>query len=120
MNSTRDPFNRRGKASFKTPTAFGILQNAANKTAFQAVQSTRQAVEATRQAIQDSDMSFAIPRNVPNFESAQRKFEDNVWNKIPGNEKGLPMYKDKPSGKVYGYGGARGRRGFLRSKRGWG
>lgn len=65
-------------------------------------------------------MSFAIPRNVPNFESAQRKFEDNVWNKLPGNEKGLPMYKDKPSGKVYGYGGARGRRGFVRSKRGMG
>ncbi|KAG9196329.1 Mannosyl-oligosaccharide 1,2-alpha-mannosidase [Alternaria panax] len=119
MNSTRDPFNLRSKATFKTPSAFAVLQNAANKKASQAVESTKQAVEATKQAIQDSDMSFAIPRNVPNFESAQRKFEDNVWNKLPGNEKGLPMYKDKPSGKVYGYGGgARGKRGFLRSKRG--
>ncbi|EUC41954.1 glycoside hydrolase family 47 protein [Bipolaris oryzae ATCC 44560] len=120
MNSTRDPFNLRSKVTFKTPSAFSILQNAANKTASQAVQSGKQAVQATKQAIQDSDMSFAIPRNVPNFESAQRKFEDNVWNKLPGNEKGLPMYKDKPSGKVYGYGGPRGRRGFVRSKRGMG
>ncbi|EMD62067.1 glycoside hydrolase family 47 protein [Bipolaris sorokiniana ND90Pr] len=120
MNSTRDPFNLRSKATFKTPSAFSILQNAANKTASQAVQSGKQAVQATKQAIQDSDMSFAIPRNVPNFESAQRKFEDNVWNKLPGNEKGLPMYKDKPSGKVYGYGGPRGKRGFVRSKRGMG
>jgi hypothetical protein len=116
MNSTRDPFNLRNKKSL---SALSILQNAANKTASHAVESTKQAVEATKQAIQDSDMSFAIPRNVPHFESAQRTFEDNVWSKIPGNEKGLPMYKDKPSGKVYGYGGgARGRRGFIRSKRG--
>ena len=63
-------------------------------------------------------MSFAVPRNVPNFESAQRRFEDNVWNKFAGEEKGLPMYKDKPTG--YGYGSARGRRGFMRSKRGIG
>jgi hypothetical protein len=115
MNSTRDPFNLRNK---KTPSAFSVLQNAANKTASQAVESTKQAVEATKQAIQDSDMSSAVPRNVPNFESAQRIFQDNVLSKIPGNEKGLPMYKDKPSGKVYGYGGgARGRRGFMSSKR---
>ena len=98
MNLTRDPFNLRSKATFKTPSAFAVLQNAANKKASQAVESTKQAVEATKQAIQDSDMSFAITRNVPNFESAQRKFEDNVWNKLPGNEKGLPMYKDKPFG----------------------
>lgn len=117
MNSPRDPFNR-SRATFKTPSAFGILQNVANRTALQAVESSRQAVEATKRAIQDSDMSFAIPRNVPNFESAQRKFEDNVWNKLPGNEKGLPMYKDKPSGKVYGYGAGRGGWGFMRGKRG--
>jgi mannosyl-oligosaccharide alpha-1,2-mannosidase len=116
MNSTRDPFNLRSKASFNTPSAFAVLQNAANKTASQAVESTKQAVEATKQAIQDSDMSSAIPRNV---QDAQRQFQDNVWNPITGNEKGLPMYKDKPTGKVYGYGGgSRGRRGFLRSKRG--
>ncbi|KAF1945469.1 seven-hairpin glycosidase [Clathrospora elynae] len=120
MNSTRDPFNLRSKASLTAPSAFSLLQNAANKTASQAVESTKQAVEATKQAIQDSDMSFAIPRNVPNFENAQRKFEDNVWSKVTGNEQGLPMYKDKPTG-GYGYsGGAKGRRGFMRSKRGMG
>jgi len=117
MNSTRDPFNLRTKAS---PTAFSLLHSAAQKTAThsaQALASTKQAVQATKQAIQDSDMSFAVPRNVPNFENAQRRFEDNVWNKISGNEKGLPMYKDKPTGKSYGY-GVRSRKGFMRSRRG--
>lgn len=116
----RDPFNR-NKAS---PSAFSILQNAATRTVEQstqvlnstkqAVEATKQAVEATKQAIHDSDMSFAVPRNVPQFESAQRRFEENVWSKVTGNEKGLPMYKDKPTS----YGGARGRKGYLKSKRG--
>jgi hypothetical protein len=122
MNSTRDPFNLRTKASLASPTAFSYLQQAAKKTAHhssQALASTKQAVEATKQAITDSDMSFAVPRNVPNFENAQRRFEDNVWNKFSGNEKGLPMYKDKPSGKTYGY-GVKGRRGFFRSSKGVG
>lgn len=43
-------------------------------------------------------MSFRLPSNIPNFDNAQRRFEDNVWNKFSGNEKGLPMYKDKPTG----------------------
>lgn len=119
MNSTRDPFNLRNKAS---PTAFSLLQAAAQKTAThsaQALATTKQAVEATKQALQDSDMSFAVPRNVPNFESAQRRFEDNVWNKVTGNEKGLPMYKDKPTGKTHAY-GVRGRKGFMRSRKGVG
>ncbi|KAJ4370676.1 mannosyl-oligosaccharide alpha-1,2-mannosidase [Neocucurbitaria cava] len=119
MYSTRDPFNLRSKASLASPTAFSLLQNAANHTASRALESSKQVVEATKQAIQDTDMSFAVPRNVPNFESAQRRFEDNVWNKFAGNEKGLPMYKDKPTGYGYG-GGARGRKGFMRSKRGMG
>jgi hypothetical protein len=116
-NSTRDPFNLRSKA--KSPSAFSLLQSAAQKTAqtsSQALASTKQAVEATKQAIQDSDMSFAVPRNVPNFENAQRRFEDNVWSKVTGNEKGLPMYKDKPSGKSYGY-GVKSRKGFMRSRK---
>ncbi|KAI9870052.1 MAG: mannosyl-oligosaccharide alpha-1,2-mannosidase, partial [Watsoniomyces obsoletus] len=98
MYTNRDPFNLRGKASL-APSAFSLLQSAAQKTAqqsSQALASTKQAVEATAQAIKDSDMSFAVPRNVPNFNNAQRQFEDNVWNKVTGNEKGLPMYKDKP------------------------
>jgi hypothetical protein len=122
MYSTRDPFNLRTKASLASPNAFSLLQAAAQKTAqtsSQALASTKQAVEATKQAIQDSDMSFAVPRNVPNFENAQRRFEDNVWNKFSGNEKGLPMYKDKPSGKSHAY-GVKGRRGFMRSRRGVG
>lgn len=61
-------------------------------------------------------MSFAVPRNVPNFENAQRRFEDNVWSKVTGNEKGLPMYKDKPSGKSYGY-GVKSRKGFIRNRK---
>lgn len=116
MNSTRDPFNIRGKTS---PSAFSLIQNAASHTASRALESSVKAVEATKQAIQDSDMSFAVPRNVPNFESAQRRFEDNVWNKVTGKEKGLPMYKDKPNGYGYG-GGARGRRSFVKSKGGMG
>jgi hypothetical protein len=122
MYSTRDPFNLRTKASRASPSAFSLLQFAAQKTAqhsSQALASTKQAVEATKQAIQDSDMSFAVPRNVPNFENAQRRFEDNVWSKVTGNEKGLPMYKDKPSGKTHVY-GVKGRRGFLRSRKGVG
>ncbi|KAF3006036.1 mannosyl-oligosaccharide alpha-1,2-mannosidase [Curvularia kusanoi] len=115
MYTTRDPFNLRSKATRAAPSAFALLQNAATRTT-QAVestkQSTKQAVEATKQALQDSDMSFAVPRNI---ESASRRFEENVWNKVTGNEKGLPMYKDKPTG--YGYGG-RGKRGFVRSKKG--
>lgn len=115
MYTTRDPFNLRSKANRAAPSAFQLLQTAATRTS-QAVestkQSTKQAVEATKQAIQDSDMSFAVPRNL---ESASRRFEENVWNKVTGNEKGLPMYKDKPTG--YGYGGS-GKRGFVKSKKG--
>lgn len=116
MYTTRDPFNLRSKASKAAPSAFSLLQTAATRTT-QAVESTKQttkqAVEATKQAIQDSDMSFAVPRNI---ESASRRFEENVWNKVTGNEKGLPMYKDKPTG--YGYGSGKGKRGFVKSKKG--
>ncbi|KAF3034684.1 mannosyl-oligosaccharide alpha-1,2-mannosidase [Didymella heteroderae] len=116
MYTTRDPFNLRSKASRAAPSALSLLQTAATRTT-QAVESTqhatRQAVAATKHALQDSDMSFAVPRNI---ESAQRRFEENVWNKVTGNEKGLPMYKDKPTG--YGYGGARGKAGFVRSRKG--
>jgi mannosyl-oligosaccharide alpha-1,2-mannosidase len=60
-------------------------------------------------------MSFAVPRNVPNFDTAQRRFEDNVWNKFTGaGEKGLPMYKDKPA---Y-YGSRNLARTWFRGKRG--
>ncbi|KAF2178591.1 glycoside hydrolase family 47 protein [Zopfia rhizophila CBS 207.26] len=45
----------------------------------------------------EGDMSFAVPRNIPNFDKAQRRFEDNVWGRFSGQETGLPMYKDKPA-----------------------
>jgi hypothetical protein len=121
MHSTRDPFSIRSKSPLAL-SAFSLLQSAAAKTAHgssQALASTKQVVEATRQAIHDTDMSFAVPRNVPSLETAQRRFEENVWSKVTGNEKGLPMYKDKPSGKSYGY-GVRTRKGLLRSRRGAG
>ncbi|KAF2263624.1 seven-hairpin glycosidase [Lojkania enalia] len=102
---SRDPFNLRKSTA---PSAFTLLQNAATKT----IESGSQAIESTKQALQDTDMSFAVPRNIPNFENAQRRFEDNVWGKFTGNEKGLPMYKDKPAN----YGGRSGRP-WLRRKR---
>jgi mannosyl-oligosaccharide alpha-1,2-mannosidase len=60
-------------------------------------------------------MSFAIPRNLPNFDAQQRQLEDRVWGSsgrsrhthggsnggasafsFGGIGKELPMYKDKP------------------------
>lgn len=117
MHSTRDPFNLRNKAALATPSAFAILQNAATKTTEKALASTKQAVEATKQAIHDTDMSFA---SVPSLETAHRRFEDNVWSKVTGKENGLPMYKDKPTGYGYGVGSARGRRPFLKTRKGVG
>lgn len=105
---SRDPFNLR-----KTPaSALTLLQTAAAKT----LETSSAAVHATKQTLEDADMSFAIPRNVPDFNDAQRRFEDNVWSKFSGNEKGLPMYKDKPA---Y-YGGRRGVKRWCRGKRGVG
>jgi hypothetical protein len=57
--------------------------------------------------------SFAVPRHVPNFQNAQRQLEDNVWSKFSGNDKGLPMYKDKPAG----YGARRGVGKWMTRKR---
>lgn len=59
-------------------------------------------MEATIQAILDSDMSPAVPRNLPNIEKAQRSFEDHVWGKVTGAKNSLPMYKDKPNSYEYG------------------
>ncbi|KAF1950426.1 mannosyl-oligosaccharide 1,2-alpha-mannosidase [Byssothecium circinans] len=62
-------------------------------------------------------MSFQIPSRVPRFDDAQRRFEDNVWSKFTGNEKGLPMYKDKPAGSGYGHGVRREARRWCGGKR---
>lgn len=104
---SRDPFNlRKAPAS---QNALSFLQQAATRT----IETGTAAVESSKQIIKDADMSFSVPRNVPNFENAQRRFEDNVWNKFAGNEKGLPMYKDKPAG----YGARRGVGAWFRRKR---
>lgn len=73
-----------------------------------------------------ADMSFAVPRNVPNFDTgSQRRFEDGMWGKFTGSsDTGLPMYKDKPTGgKVYGYSsrtGGRSVKKWVQGKRGLG
>lgn len=55
------------------------------------------------------DMSFSVPRNVPNFTGGNRDLEDNAWSSLRGagarvqdrvtgifDKETLPMYKDKP------------------------
>lgn len=74
-------------------------------------------------------MAFAVPRNVPSFNDAQRRNEDSIWESsrrsrfgesgvtdriggMFGEKKGLPMYKDKP----YNYGTSNRRRPWFRRK----
>lgn len=87
---SRDPFNLRKTTP---PSALTFLKSAASQT----LHTGAQALEATKQSLHDADMSFSVPRNIPNFENAQRRLEDTVWSKFAGEEKGLPMYKDKPA-----------------------
>lgn len=134
--NTRDPFNLR-----KGSTALSLLQNTATRAATSLATSTlqtgQQALEAGRQVLDDG-MSFAVPRNVPSFDSSQRRLEDSVWGssgrsrfgengnigggvaeKVAGifnDGKGLPMYKDKP----YNYGASIRRKRWFRRKRTWG
>lgn len=78
-------------------------------------------------------MSFALPKNVPSFDSAQRSYENTVWRhagsshqnghanngigstlgKIFDSKDRLPMYKDKP----HAYPASRRSRGLFRRKR---
>lgn len=97
----RDPFNIHRKNVFKN-------------TAFQAAQNIKDAaVQAGTNAI---DMSFSIPKQVPNFADPHRHLEDRAWAAVPRrgatagsifngvqervnglfDSEGLPMYKDKP------------------------
>ena len=103
---SRDPFNLR-KAP---PSALAYLQDAASraqKATEKAAEAVTETVQAATDKVKDADMSFKLPQAIPNFDSAQRKFEDHVWNKFSGDEKGLPMYKDKPTSYGVKRGGGR-------------
>lgn len=136
--NTRDPFNlRAGK------TAYSYLQ--ANSSSSPRLSSPRAQAQETGDRCgatsrdttsKPEDMSFSVPRNVPNFGNQQRHAEDYTWGssrrsrytvedggagvaeKISGifgegASKGLPMYKDKP----YNYAASRRRLGFFGRKR---
>ena len=80
-------------------------------------------------------MSFALPKNVPSFDSAQRPFENTIWrqagtlhqngdtdgrigNTLSGifeSKEVLPMYKDKP----YTFSASRRNRTWFRRQRTW-
>ncbi|CAI6342036.1 unnamed protein product [Periconia digitata] len=95
--TTRDPFNTRKK--FPPPRSpLSLLQQSSPAAATSHVSSDTAAAALPHSRNDTPDMSFQLPKNVPNFDNAQRRFEDNVWSKFSGSEKGLPMYKDKPAG----------------------
>lgn len=90
-------------------------KNALKATAFQKIQTVKNA--ATHAGAAALDMSFNIPKNVPNFAAPHRNLEDKAWASVARNKVAagggtlggkisgyfeddqLPMYKDKP----YGY-----------------
>lgn len=115
----RDPFDIHRKKAFGT-------------TAFRAAQSVKETVvQAGTDAL---DMSFSVPRNLPNFNAAGRELEDRAWSSVSGSrstkskgimdevqgrvtglfdKNALPMYKDKP----YLYAPSMRRRPWWRRKR---
>lgn len=116
----RDPFDIHRKNAFKA-TAFRAAQN---------IRDTAAQVGASA-----LDMSFNMPKHVPNFAAPHRDLEDRAWasvsrrsgasaggnflsgvqDKVSGyfDEESLPMYKDKP----YGYSPSMRRRPWWRRKR---
>ena len=77
-------------------------------------------------------MSFSLPKNVPSFESSQRRYENAYWgssgithqnghagigDKLGGffDNQALPMYKDKP----YAHGASKRQKPLLRRRRVW-
>lgn len=105
----RDPFDIHRKNIFKT-AASRVDQNIREKT-----------VQVRTNAL--ADMSFAVPRNVPNFRDTGRELEDSAWNAIRGgipkgvtslfDNESLPMYKDKP----YGHGQSHRHRPWWKRKK---
>ncbi|KAH8737117.1 glycoside hydrolase family 47 protein [Ilyonectria robusta] len=84
----RDPFNlHRSNSAFK-PTSPRPGPN--------------QRDEPSRAVANDFEMSFSMPKNLPAFANPQRDLEDRVWGSgaRSGHSKGLPMYKDKPYGRL--------------------
>ncbi|OAA48755.1 mannosyl-oligosaccharide 1,2-alpha-mannosidase [Metarhizium rileyi] len=111
----RDPFDIHRKNAFKA-------------TVFQAARNI--STTAAHVGTAALDMSFNIPKNVPNFGAPHRELEDRAWATLSGGGRGtgggfmngvqskvshyfedesLPMYKDKP----YGH----GRKRWWRRKR---
>ncbi|KAF4309899.1 putative endoplasmic reticulum mannosyl-oligosaccharide -alpha-mannosidase protein [Botryosphaeria dothidea] len=96
MNINRDPFGLR--PSIAPKNAFSVLQQTASRSAAKysqkIVETGQQAFESGRQALEDvtasgqwasvqqtatDAMAFAVPRNVPQFDGPQRRFEDAAW-----------------------------------------
>lgn len=114
----RDPFNIHRKNAFQA-------------TALRAAQNIRDA--AAQAGATALDMSFSMPKNVPDFAAPNRDLEDRAWtavsnsggaaagllNQVQGrvaglfDQQGLPMYKDKP----YTYAPSMRRRPWWRRKR---
>lgn len=93
----RDPFGIHNKNVFKA-------------TAFRAAQNIKDA--AAQAGANALEMSFSVPKNLPNFGDPTRALEDRAWAALSRRGGGgvlngsmfeksesLPMYKDKP----YGY-----------------
>ncbi|PHH90115.1 hypothetical protein CDD83_4461 [Cordyceps sp. RAO-2017] len=102
-------------------------KNAVQATALRAAQNIRDT--AAQVGASALDMSFSVPKNVPNFAAPHRDLEDRAWKSVPrrggilnevqGRVAGLfeneelPMYKDKP----YTYAPSMRRRPWWRRKR---
>ncbi|KAM4059787.1 glycosyl hydrolase family protein [Hirsutella rhossiliensis] len=112
----RDPFNIHRKNAFQA-------------TALRAAQNIRDA--AAQAGATALDMSFSIPKNIPDFAAPHRDLEDRAWTAVPNragagllnqvqgrvaglfDQQELPMYKDKP----YTYAPSMRRRPWWRRKR---
>lgn len=104
----RDPFDIHRKNAFRA-------------SATQAVQHIRQT--ATQVGTNALEMSFNIPKNVPNFRDPYRDLEDRAWQAMRSggrmtglvDPEGLPMYKDKP----FAYAPSQRKRAIYKRKRTW-
>lgn len=126
MNNLRDPFSLRN-----TKSAFAILRQPLQAQLQQQIESTQQSLQtfstevaksakATQAAVESvvaetlDDMSFQVPKNLPSFTSSQRDVENKVWGAAFGQNRDLPLYKDKP---YYSSSSNQVRRRGLRRKR---